>query len=126
VIEEELFGRAFAPVILMGPALRGVWGALYGGSRESKVLNALLADGPLTLSALATRCGASERSVRRPSLPGGEREGWLRAVVERYRDAGIVTERRGGCMIVLQLNEMSPAVALLRAIRLVPEAPPGT
>lgn len=126
--EDELLGQAFAPVILLGPALRRVWSSLYGQSRETRVLNALLLNKRLTLSALARECGASERSVRKGGTgAAGERTGWLRRTLEGYRDAGIAIERREGNRIVYELNESSPAVVLLKEIRLIPasgRAPP--
>jgi DNA-binding transcriptional ArsR family regulator len=119
--EKELLGQAFAPVILLGPALRSVWSALYGRSRETTVLNALLLNKRLSLSAIARECGASERSVRRGGLGAtGERTGWIRRTLGGYRDAGIVVERREGNRIIYELNEANPAVLLLRQIRMIP------
>lgn len=124
MIEEELIGRSFAPVILLGPALRRVWGTLYGGSRESMVINALLSEKRLSLSRLARTCGASERAVRREDRCGGStRVGWMRAILDRYRDAGVVVESDRGNSITFELNEASPVVALLREIRRIEQEP---
>ena len=55
---------------------------------------------------------ASERAIR--NEPGG---GWLRAILLRYRDAGIVLEKDLGNRITYELVESSPAVALLRELQ---------
>jgi hypothetical protein len=85
---------------------------LYGGSRETKVLQALLLSGPLSLAGLSRRCMASERAIR-----NDPRGGWIRAILIRYRDAGLVLERDLGNRITYELVESSPAVVLLRELR---------
>jgi hypothetical protein len=110
-MEDEMLGRAFVPIILFIPSLRRAWHVLYGHSRETMVLSALLAIGPATLSPLAVACSASERAIRRNG-----REGWIRAILDRYRDAGILKERDYGNRITYELVESAPEVALLREL----------
>lgn len=107
---EDWSGRALIPTFVFGPTLRDALVILYGSSREARVLSALLAAGPLTLSDLARRCGASEHAIR------ADRAGWIRAIVVRYRDFGIVTEEDRGNKITYELVESTIAVALLREL----------
>lgn len=106
------YPNALVPVFLLGPVLRQALLDLYGGSREAQILDALLSSGPLTLSALCRICSASERAVRREG-----RTGWIRAILLRYRDSGIVVERDLGNRITYELAATSSAVGLLRELR---------
>jgi hypothetical protein len=111
-MEDEMLGRAFLPIILFAPSLRRAWRILYGHSRETVVLEALLTLGPTTLSRLAMECSASERAIRRDG-----RVGWIRAILERYRAAGILREQDHGNRITYELVESAPEVALLRELQ---------
>lgn len=108
------YPNALVPVFLLVPVLRQSLLDLYGGSREAQVLKSLLSSGPLTLSALCRLCSASERAVRRDG-----RTGWIRAILLRYWDSGIVVEKDLGNRITYELSTMSSAVALLRELRKV-------
>ena len=110
--ENERRGQAFVPLYLLGPTLREVLDSLYGGSREALVLRALQSAGPVTLSAITRRCSASERAVR-----NDRKTGWIRAILARYREAGLVIEKNWGNRITFQLDESAPAVALLRELQ---------
>ena len=108
-------GRVFVPIYLFGPTLCDSLQLLYGQSREAKVLDALLSSGPLTLSGLCLLCSASERAVRKEG-----RTGWIRAILLRYRDSGIVVEKDWGNRITYELAADSSAVSLLRDLRRAP------
>lgn len=124
VERDSLFRHALAPVIMLGPTLSSVWATLYGCSRETTVLNAFLVHGRLSLSALARACGASERAVRRADrCGGGAGTGWLRGILDRYRDAGLLIEKDRGNSITYELNDASPTVALLRELRVMQREP---
>ncbi|HEV2138528.1 MAG TPA: hypothetical protein VGR53_06770 [Nitrososphaerales archaeon] len=113
-MQENSVGRAFVPIYLLGPMLRETLHILYGKSREAMVLSALLASGPLTLSALARACLAGERAIGNAG-----KAGWIRAILQRYRDAGILIERNRGNRITYELVESAPTVALLRELQRV-------
>ena len=101
------------PLYLLGPGLRDAIDSLYGQSREARVLDTFLTSrGPVTLSCIARLCSAGERSIRNDG-----RGGWLRALLVRYRDCGVLVEKASGNRITYELNEASPAVALLREMR---------
>ena len=109
---EQPVGRMLVPTFLLGPTLRSSLQLLYGGSRENRVIKALLSSGPVSLTEISRRCMASERSIR--SEPKG---GWIRAILLRYRDVGIVLEKDFGNRITYELVESSPAVSLLRELQ---------
>lgn len=64
---------------------------------------------PVTLSGIARFSSAGERAIRRDG-----KGGWLRSLLARYRDCGIMIEKAKGNRVTYELNEASPAVALLR------------
>jgi hypothetical protein len=111
-MSEVSAGRILVPTYLLGPTLRSSIAALYGGSREARVIHALLSSGPLTLAEICRRCLASERAIRNDG-----RTGWIRAILNRYREAGILTERDTGNRITYELVESAPAVVLLRELQ---------
>jgi hypothetical protein len=113
-MEDGILGKAFVPIILFSPSLRRAWRVLHGHSRETKVLEAILTLRPATLTGLATACHAGERAIRRDG-----RAGWIRAILERYRDAGILKERDHGNRVTYELVESAPEVALLRELQRV-------
>ena len=108
----ETFPTALVPVFLLGPVLGQSLFELYGRSREAQVLEALLSSGPLTLSALCRLCSASERAVRKEG-----RTGWIRVILQRYRDSGVVIEKDMGNRMTYELAATSTAVSLLRELR---------
>ena len=107
--EEGSAGRLLVPVYLLGPGLREAIETLYGRSREMTILRALRGKGPMTLTAISRACSASERAIRKDG-----KTGWVRSILSRYKDAGLVTERDFGNRITYQLVETAPPVMLLR------------
>ena len=63
----------------------------------------------MTLTAISRACSASERAIRSDG-----KTGWVRSILSRYRDAGLVTERDFGNRITYQLVETALPVTLLR------------
>ena len=116
---EEPHANVLIPVFLLGPLLRQSLQDLYGGSREARVLDALLTSGPLTLSGLCRQCSASERAVRM-----GGHTGWLRAILLRYCELGVVVERDMGNRITYELVASSATVSLLRELKISPAFQP--
>ena len=110
--EKGDLGSVLVPIYLFGPTLREILDSLFGRSREALVLHALLAEGPVTLTAITRYCSAGERAIR-----NNQKTGWIRAILSRYRDAGLVIEKNWGNRITFQLEESAPAVAFLRELK---------